>query len=255
MDVFVSGPNIGNLAVTLGLVALLLVLSTKSNILDRNGALAAALLGLVVGGLGHWTWLIILLGFLLSSHKATKWRFEEKLALGLSESNDGHRGWTNVVANGAIPGFMCLIAIAVRDGEAMVWLFGASVAVAAADTFASEIGSLDPRVRMITTLRRCEQGLNGGFSPNGQIAALVGSSVVAGLTFVAWFLTTNGAGAGLNGVSLAIALAIVGWVGCQIDSLLGALLENRGYLTKGSVNALSIAGGVVIMLAVLAQSS
>jgi len=47
----------------------------------------------------------------------------------------------------------------------------------------------------------------------------------------------------------------VGWVGCQIDSLLGALLENRGYLTKGSVNALSIAGGVVIMLAVLAQSS
>jgi len=71
MDVFVSGPNIGNLAVTLGLVALLLVLSTKANILDRNGALAAALLGLVVGGLGHWTWLIILLGFLLSSHKAT----------------------------------------------------------------------------------------------------------------------------------------------------------------------------------------
>jgi uncharacterized protein (TIGR00297 family) len=255
MDVFVSGPNIGNLAVTLGLVALLLVLSTKANILDRNGALAASLLGLVVGGLGHWTWLIILLGFLLSSHKATKWRFEEKLALGLSESNDGHRGWTNVVANGAIPGFMCLIAIAVQDWEAMVWLFGASVAVAAADTFASEIGSLDPRVRMITTFRRCEQGLNGGFSPNGQIAALVGSSVVAALTFVAWFLTANEAGAGLNGVFLAIALAIVGWVGCQIDSLLGALLENRGYLTKGSVNALSIAGGVVIMLAVLAQSS
>ena len=59
----------------------------------------------------------------------------------------------------------------------------------------------------------------------------------------------------MNGPVLALILALVGWIGCQIDSFLGALLENRGYLTKGSVNALSIAGGVVIMLAVLAQSS
>ena len=108
---------------------------------------------------------------------------------------------------------------------------------------------------MITTLKPCEQGLNGGFSPNGQVAALVGSSVVAALTFAAWFLTSTEDGTGLNGPVLALILALVGWIGCQIDSFLGALLENRGYLTKGSVNALSIAGGVVIMLAVLAQSS
>ena len=82
MDVFVSGPNSGNLTVTLGLVALLLLFSTRAKILDTKGAIAAALLGLLVGGLGHWTWLIILLGFLLSSHKATKWRFSEQQALG-----------------------------------------------------------------------------------------------------------------------------------------------------------------------------
>lgn len=254
MDVFVSGPNSGNMAMTLGLVALLLLLSTRAKILDTNGAVAAALLGLLVGGLGHWTWLIILLGFLLSSHKATKWRFEEKQALGLSESSDGHRGWTNVVANGAIPGFMCLIAIVVQEWDIMVWLFGASVAVAAADTFASEIGSLDPRVRMITTFQPCEQGLNGGFSPNGQVAALLGSTVVAMLTFLAWTLTAEEDSV-LNGPLLAVILGVVGWIGCQIDSLLGAVLENRGYLTKGSVNALSIAGGVVLMLGLLAWTS
>ena len=92
MDVFVSGPNTGNLAVTLGLVVMLLLFSTRAKILDTNGAVAAALHGMLVGGLGYWTWLIILLGFLLSSHKATKWRFTEKLDLGLSESADGHRG-------------------------------------------------------------------------------------------------------------------------------------------------------------------
>lgn len=46
--------------------------------LDKQGVIAASVLGFIVGGLGHWTWLIILLGFLLSSHKATKWRFEDK---------------------------------------------------------------------------------------------------------------------------------------------------------------------------------
>ena len=32
-----------------------------------------------------------------------------------------------------------------------------------------------------------------------------------------------------------------------IDSYLGALFENRGWLTKGSVNALAITGGVALM--------
>ena len=156
MDIFSSGPNTGNLLVV-GLVAVLLVLSSRAKMLDKTGSNTAAVLGLVVGGLGHWTWLLILLGFLLSSHKATKWRFDEKKALGLSESSDGHRGWTNVVANGAIPGLICVYAYLSDDWNTVVWLFGAAVAVAASDTFASEIGCLDSRVRMITTFKPCEQ--------------------------------------------------------------------------------------------------
>ncbi len=252
MDVFVSGPNTGNLVVTVGLVALLLVLSSRARMLDATGSKAAALLGLIVGGLGHWTWLLILLGFLLSSHKATKWRFDEKTALGLCESSDGHRGWTNVVANGAIPGLICIYAYLSEDWTNVVWIFGAAVAVAASDTFASEIGCLDPRVRMITTFKPCQQGENGGFSPNGQLAAAVGSSVVALLTALAWWLTVDTGE--VEAMQLTGVLALIGWLGCQIDSYLGALLENRGYLTKGSVNALAITGGVVLMGAYLSLS-
>ena len=252
MDVFVSGPNTGNLVVTVGLVALLLVLSSRARMLDATGSKAAALLGLIVGGLGHWTWLLILLGFLLSSHKATKWRFEEKTALGLCESSDGHRGWTNVVANGAIPGLICIYAYLSEDWTNVVWIFGAAVAVAASDTFASEIGCLDPRVRMITTFKPCQQGENGGFSPNGQLAAAVGSSVVALLTALAWWWTVDTSEA--EAMQLTAVLALIGWLGCQIDSYLGALLENRGYLSKGSVNALAITGGVLLMGAYLSLS-
>lgn len=250
MDILSSGPNMGNLLVTIGLVVALLVISSRAKMLDTKGANTAAVLGLVVGGLGHWTWLLILLGFLLSSHKATKWRFDEKKRLGLSESNDGHRGWTNVVANGAIPGLICLYAYLSGDWNTAVWLFGAAVAVAASDTFASEIGCLDPRVRMITTFRPCEQGENGGFSPNGQLAAAVGSTVVAVLTLLTWWMTGSDTTA-LNGLQLLVVLSVIGWLGCQIDSYLGALLENRGYMSKGAVNASAISGGVVLMYAYL----
>jgi len=93
MDVLQEGFTQGNLVVTSIIILGLVIVSLKANILDKTGIISAALLGLVVGGMGHWSWLLILLGFLLSSHKATKWRFEEKMNLGLSESSDGHRSW------------------------------------------------------------------------------------------------------------------------------------------------------------------
>ena len=48
-------------------------------------------------------------------------------------------------------------------------------------------------------------------------------------------------------------VAGIGFLGCQIDSVLGAVLENRGFLTKGSVNAISIISGVLLMWLYLGQ--
>ena len=236
VDIMEPGLTQGNLLVTIGVVSVLVLISEKYRVLDRTGVYAAAALGITVGVLGHWTWLIILLGFLGTAHKATKWRFEEKASKGLSESSDGHRSWGNVVANGGLPGLVAIIAFLLDDHKNGIWLFSAAVSVAAADTFASEIGCLDNRVRMITTMKKCEAGLNGGFSPNGQIAALVGSSTIAILTFAAQ-----------PDLTLAVMIAIIGWLGCQVDSILGAVLENRGYMTKGTVNAAAITFGIIAM--------
>ena len=70
MDVLSGGLNQGNLIVTTALLIGLVVISRKAKMLDNPGVLAATALGFVVGGMGHWTWLLILLGFLLASHKA-----------------------------------------------------------------------------------------------------------------------------------------------------------------------------------------
>ena len=236
IDIMQPGLKEGNLLITFAIVSLLILISERFRVLDRLGVYAAAGLGLIVGGLGHWTWLIILLGFLGTSHKATKWRLDEKISKGLSESYDGHRSWGNVIANGGLPGLVAIISWFFDDHHNGIWIFSAAVAVAASDTFASEIGCLDERVRMITNFKKCEPGLNGGFSPNGQLAALLGSTIIAMLAFI---MEQN--------AELALLVAIIDWVGCQIDSYLGAILENRGFMTKGTVNAASITFGIILM--------
>ena len=123
MDVLEGGLNQGNLLVTTIIILGLITVSSKAKMLDRSGIIAAAILGLTVGGLGHWTWLLLLLGFLLSAHKATKWRFEEKLKLGMSESEDGHRSYGNVIANGGLPGLVAVYAYLTEDWETGLWMF------------------------------------------------------------------------------------------------------------------------------------
>lgn len=243
------GLNQGNLVVVGALIVGLLFMSTRAKVLDKSGLVAAVVLAAVVGGLGHWTWLLLLLSFLASSHYATKHRFEEKAAKGMSESGDGSRSWTNVVANGGMPGLVVLVAFAFDAHAAGLWVFAAAVAVATSDTWASEFGCLDDRVRMITTLRRCEPGLNGGVSPRGQAAAFGGAALIGGLAFITSAVT--GQGEVPLRVYEPILVLLAGFLGCQMDSVLGAVLENRGLMTKGTVNAASILCGslaVALML-------
>tara|TARA_B100001121_G_scaffold300452_1_gene310325 strand:- start:2582 stop:3343 length:762 start_codon:yes stop_codon:yes gene_type:complete len=243
---FTSGGFVdGNLLITSILIVGLIAASLRANILDKQGIIAAALLGLFVGFLGHWTWLLLLLCFLLSSHIATKWRFEEKTERGLNESSDGHRGWVNVAANGGMPALVALLTFLVNDWESGLWMFAAAVAVATSDTWASEIGCLDHRVRMITTLKPCEAGVNGGFSPNGQLAAASGGLLIGASALIASLVMFSTSIS--DQIVIAGIVAGLGFLGCQIDSILGAVLENRGFLTKGSVNALSIIAGVALM--------
>lgn len=245
MDFTTGGFVDGNLLITSILIVGLIAASLRANILDKQGIIAAALLGLFVGFLGHWTWLLLLLCFLLSSHIATKWRFEEKTERGLNESADGHRGWVNVAANGGMPALVALLTFLVNDWESGLWMFAAAVAVATSDTWASEIGCLDHRVRMITTLKPCEAGVNGGFSPNGQLAAAAGGLLIGASALVASLVMFSTSIS--DQIVIAGIVAGLGFLGCQIDSILGAVLENRGFLTKGSVNALSIIAGVALM--------
>ncbi|HJL55426.1 MAG: DUF92 domain-containing protein [Candidatus Thalassarchaeaceae archaeon] len=235
-------------AISLLLITLLMLISKANDLLDRSGLIAALFIGMSVSFLGHWTWLAVLMTFLIVGAVSTKWRYDEKSEKSTEEPDDGVRGWKNVLANGGIA-----TSVAVFDfyigGHVWSYLVMCScVSVATADTLASEIGRLDPRTRIITTLEAVPAGTNGGMSPTGTAAAFYGALLIAIVS------TILGA---VNGdqtppVFMFTVVIGVGWLGCHMDSLLGAVLENRGYLGKHSVNFISTISGVAMTL-MLAQ--
>ena len=232
-----------DLIISVTLVMALLVLSRVRDLLDNSGLFAATITGLTVSLLGHWTWLIALFIFLVIGSIATKWKLEEKKLLSLEEANEGLRSWKNVLANGGAVSIMAIYNF-ISPGEEWIYFAAiASISVALSDTLASEIGSLDIRTRSITTLQSVPAGTNGGMSPTGTVAALIGAIIISiiGVIFSPEDST-------INDINLLLMLTLIGWLGCQVDSLLGALLENRGYLGKHSVNFLATFSGSILAI-------
>jgi uncharacterized protein (TIGR00297 family) len=121
----------------------------------------------------------------------------------------------------------------------------AALAEAAADTASSELGQVfGGQPRMITTLRQVEPGRDGAISLVGTLAGVVAAALVA-----------LAGTAALRGDRIMFAVSCAGGVfGLLFDSLLGATLEERGWLNNDAVNFLSTgsaAGFAMLLLALL----
>jgi uncharacterized protein (TIGR00297 family) len=106
-----------------------------------------------------------------------------------------------------------------------------SIAVAAADTIASEVGVKDKRVWLITNFKRVEPGVDGGVSVMGTTVAVFAAMIT---TAIGWILIF-----GFTFEWLFFVPVIAGMIGCFADSVLGATLETKGYISKYVNNALT----------------
>jgi uncharacterized protein (TIGR00297 family) len=213
------------------ILIILFILALKFRIFDLKGAIAALIVGVFILALGSLYWLILMLIFAITAQMATKFRIKEKTQKKLQEGEHGERHASNVI-------YAALIGIAIAamnatkiGGFPYFLIFAVSFASVNADTFASEIGVFDNNVYMITGFKKITPGINGGISLLGEAAALLGSFII-GISYIAL---------DFHGFSIVplIAITLLGFVGCQIDSILGALFENRGKMSKGQVNAAS----------------
>jgi uncharacterized protein (TIGR00297 family) len=223
----------------------LCVLAYVKKVLTWDGSIAALIMGAIIGIAGGISWILLLLLFLVTSFAATLYKFAAKKNMGLQEGISGERGWRNVLANGAPPFIIALLAsdyLHILDRQTGSILFLCAIAVAAADTLASELGVLAKKTWFITNLKRVKAGINGGISIPGQAAA-AGAALYTGLVGVLVFHYVDGLD--LNWLYVVL-IADIGFLGCQLDSLIGATIENKGYVSKLTNNLTSITVGAML---------
>lgn len=237
----------------IGVVATVLLAlgAALTRALTPLGSAVAAVFGVVIVVFGGFPYLALMILFVVASVLATRYRFEEKRRQNLQEGRAGERGVSNVVAHIVIPTGLAVMGGVSRpllNSPTTTLFFASALAFGGADTFASEFGVLAGKARSILSGRSVPPGTNGGISARGELFALFASVTTAlvGLgLFVAFGTPTT------SFVLFVVTVTVAGFVACQVDSVLGDVLENRGLLSKGSTNFLGMLSAVGIAAAVL----
>jgi uncharacterized protein (TIGR00297 family) len=201
------------------LAAIIAYLAYRVHSLDRSGAYAALLVGTVIFGFGGWEWAILLLTFFVTSSALSRAFKNRKRKTNEKYAKGGQRDAGQVYGNGGIAALFATLHLIFPDAT-WPWLgFAASLAAVNADTWATELGVLNPAPpRLITDLRKAvEKGTSGGISPVGSLAALAGAGLVG---LEAALLSPSGA----NWDFFAL-VTIAGLSGAIFDSLLGATVQ------------------------------
>jgi uncharacterized protein (TIGR00297 family) len=148
----------------------------------------------------------------LSLFKVRKESLAEKFSKG------HQRDLGQVLANGGIGTFLAIVFL-IFNGDLWTWFaFVGAMAAVNADTWATEIGILNPtNPRLITNWKAVKPGTSGGVSATGILASFAGSSLIGiiGAVFTpadeAWIVF--------------LAAVLGGMVGSIFDSFLGATVQ------------------------------
>ena len=163
------------------LAVLISFIAYHASSLSKNGAVAATVMGTIIFGIGGWQWAILLVTFFITSSVLSRAFKDRKLGLNEKFSKGHARDAGQVFGNGGIATLFVLLD-ALYPESVLSWVgFAASLAAVNADTWATELGVLNPTPpRIITDLgKRVEKGTSGGVSLFGIFASLLGSAIIA----------------------------------------------------------------------------
>ena len=218
-------------------------LSFKFKAVDLSGFVAGVFVGIPIIVFGGFRFFFILAFFFIIASITTKFKYSEKSRKGVAEKNKGTRSYINVLGNGIVASiFAVLYYVGPNyfnlDGNIFLFGFLGSLATAAADTAGGELGRLSHyKPRLITNLKVVDTGSDGGITLLGEFAELL----VAFLIGILAYLT------GLGGISIVFITGIAGFLGANIDSIVGATLETwYSFFGNNHTNiTATIAGGIL----------
>jgi uncharacterized protein (TIGR00297 family) len=205
---------------------------------DRSGLFSGTLMGLLIIVFSNVTWFLLMLTFFILGTAFTKYKYEIKKREGVAESRGGVRGFTNVFANGLVA--LCgAVLYGIYGDLAFISLYVGSIAAATADTTASELGMLGKKPFLITTLQPVPKGTDGGVTIMGEVLAILAALIIGVTAFVL----------GIGPPEIILVAAIAGFVGTNVDSLVGATLERKHIVGNSGTNLFcTIAGGIAAII-------
>jgi uncharacterized protein (TIGR00297 family) len=161
-----------------------------------------------------WAGGAALLAFFVSSSLVSRLEARGRMLL---DPKGSHRDAAQVFANGGAAAAGAGIATLAGQPGLAVWIATTALAAAAADTWATSLGSRSRTApRHVLSGRPVPPGTGGGISLPGNGAALAGAAV------------TSGAGAGVShDPALLVAGIIIGVMGMLADSALGGSVQAR----------------------------
>ena len=208
------------------LLVIIGLITYKRKALDLLGSIFMIVMGVIIIFAAGVNWLLLIFLFLILGVAFTRYKHDYKKEIGVYE---GTRTIKNVVSNGIVAFVMA--AFGNYAG------FIGSIATATADTMASEVG-VATTPRLITNFKKVPPGTDGGVSILGTFAGIIGAGLI-------------GLAAYILGIypdlvrTMEIAL-VAGTFGCFVDSILGAVLEIKGYLSNEHVNLLATLAGALL---------
>lgn len=195
-----------------------------------SGAIAGWIVAFVVYAAGGWRMFLVLLGVFVLTLAATYAGRRRKANLGIEE----HQGGRTAAQVGANLIVTVAALVFLPQGYAVAVALG-TLCEAAADTASSEIGkAFGQKTYRATDLLPVPSGSNGGMSFIGTFAGICASAAVASIGLL------------LLPSRFVLAAFWAGIFGMMVDSLLGASLENDGYLENNGVNLLGTASAAAV---------
>jgi uncharacterized protein (TIGR00297 family) len=201
------------------LALIIAFLAYKAHSLNKSGAVAATFTGTVIFGIGGWQWAILLLTFFITSSGLSRAFKKRKQGLNEKFSKGHERDAGQVFGNGGIATLFAALHF-FYPVSIIPWIgFAAALAAVNADTWATELGVLNPNPpRIITNITKVvEKGTSGGISFIGTLASLAGSALIGILASLFNPITDS--------VSIFFIVTLAGLAGSLFDSFLGATVQ------------------------------
>ena len=242
LETWKGQPFLAALTFAAALNALVAFVTWRLGAVSGSGAIAGALLGTIILGLGGWSAYAVLWTFFLIGTVATRLGYRAKARRGVAQQRSGRRGAAHAIANCAVAASILIVTAGYRPfyPDVVMAAFAGAFAAALSDTLATEIGSLYGR-RAFSPLgfTAVPAGTAGAVSWPGLVAAVAGAALVAAIAG-----TTR-----LVPPPLPWAVAVAGIAGSFGESLASDFARRKGLrLDHEFTNGLNTFIGAVVAI-------